>query len=107
MNDAAIWGIHAGRTGDADSLFLKKHCMAIGWVLMGDLSALDPSRDAFKIKVAEVYPEKKAGAVPNNAGQLFRFVHEMKIGDWAVYPSKKDRKIHLGQVKEQPAPDRR
>ncbi len=93
-----LWGIHAGKTGDADSLFLKKNCVAVGWVKMGDLSALKPDRDAFKSKVAEIYPEKKPGAIPNNAGQLFRFVHEMKPGDLVVYPSKRDRQIHLGRV---------
>jgi len=46
--DQQMWGIHGGRTGDANTLF---------------------------------YPEKKAGAIPVNAGQLFRFVHEAKSGD--------------------------
>ncbi|MBV5328720.1 MAG: restriction endonuclease, partial [Chlorobium sp.] len=96
--DTPIWGIHAGKTGDADSLFLNKHCIAIGWVKMGDLSPLAPNRDAFKVKVAETYPDRKPGSIPNNAGQLFRFVHEMKPGDWVAYPSKQDRMIHLGQV---------
>jgi restriction system protein len=36
--------------------------------------------------------------VPNNAGQLFRFVHVMKPGDFVAYPSKADRQIHLGRV---------
>jgi restriction system protein len=96
--DTTIWGIHAGKTGDADSLFLNKHCIAVGWAKMGDLSALKPDRDAFKARVAEVYPEKKPGAIPNNAGQLFRFVHDMKPGDLVVYPSKSDRQIHVGRV---------
>jgi restriction system protein len=65
---------------------------------MGDLAALKPDRDAFKARVVEVYPEKKPGAIPNNAGQLFRFVHEMKVGDIVVYPSKRDRQVHLGRV---------
>lgn len=47
---------------------------------MGDLSALKPDHDAFKTRVAEVYPAARPGAIPNNAGQLFRFVHEMKPG---------------------------
>ncbi len=96
--DTPIWGIHAGKTGDADSLFLKRNCIAVGWIKMGDLTALKPDRDAFKSRVTEVYPEKKPGAIPNNAGQLFRFVHEMKSGDLVVYPSKRDRQIHLGRV---------
>jgi restriction system protein len=93
--DTNLWGIHAGKTGDADSLFLKKSCVAVSWMRMGELSALKPDRDDFK---AQVYPEKKAGAIPNNAGQLFRFVHEIKLGDLVVYPSKRDRQFHLGRV---------
>ncbi len=96
--DTTIWGIHAGKTGDANTLFLNKNCIAVGWPKMGDLSALKPDREAFKARVAATYPEKKPGAIPNNAGQLFRFTHEMKPGDLVVYPSKSDRHIHLGQV---------
>jgi hypothetical protein len=44
-----IWGIHAGRTGDAETLFLKKHFVALGWPQVGDLSKVwashpDPAR---------------------------------------------------------------
>ena len=35
MATNGIWGIHAGRTGDADTLFLKQNCIAIGWEEMG------------------------------------------------------------------------
>lgn len=96
--DTAFWGIHAGRTGDADTLFLEKNCIAIGWTRMGDLSGIKPDRESFKAKVAAVFPEYKPAAVPGNAGQLFRFVHEMKSGDWVIYPSKRDRMIHIGQI---------
>lgn len=96
--ETTLWGIHAGSTGDADTLFRSKNVVAVGWPAMGDLAAIKPDREAFKAKVAEAYPEKKAGAIPNNAGQLFRFAHEMKIGDFVAYPSKQDRKIHLGRV---------
>ena len=37
-----IWGIHAGKTGDADRLFMKHNVVALGWVEMGDLGALPP-----------------------------------------------------------------
>jgi restriction system protein len=97
-NGVNIWGIHGGKSGDADSLFLIKNYIGVGWLKMGDLTSLQPSRESFKARVAEVYPEKKPGAIPNNAGQLFRFVHEIKVGDLVVYPSKRDRQIHLGRV---------
>ncbi len=96
--ETTVWGIHAGKTGDADTLFLKKDCVALGWSGVGDLGALSADREAFKAKVATIYPEKKPGAVANNAGQLFRFVHELRVGDVIAYPSKMDRRIHLGKI---------
>lgn len=96
--EVTIWGIHAGKTGDGDSLFLKKHNIALGWSKVGDLSKIKADRDALKAKVIESYPDKKPGAIPIDAGQLFRFVYEMKEGDIVVYPSKHERQIHIGQV---------
>jgi restriction system protein len=71
--ESNLWGIHGGKTGDADTLFLKKSCVAVGWTnvgwtKMGDLAALKPDRDAFKARVVEVYPEKKPGVISNNQG---------------------------------------
>lgn len=93
-----IWGIHAGHSGDADSLFLKKKFIGIGWAKAGDLSDLKVDREAFKARVAQSYPEKKPGAIPVAAGQMFRFVHEMKPGDLAAYPAKLQRVIHIGRI---------
>lgn len=93
-----IWGIHAGKTGDAASMFFSKNCVALGWPSVGDLGKISPNREAFKAAVAHAYPNKKPGAIPNNAGQLFRFVHEMKEGDLVVFPHKQERKIHIGSV---------
>lgn len=97
-HDRTLWGIHAGRTGDADTLFLEKKVVAIGWAGLGDLGALGRDREAFKAHVAARMPNLKAGAVPNVAGQTFRFVHEMKPGDLVIYPAKAQRRIHLGEI---------
>jgi restriction system protein len=35
----------------------------------GSLSSLQPNREAFKVRVAEVYPDKKAGAIASSEGQ--------------------------------------
>ena len=97
-SDRILWGIHAGETGDADTQFKARNCVAIGWEEMGDLSKIPADRAAFKAAVRKAYPSIKDGAVANYAGQLFRFVHEMKRGDYVAYPSKRDRQVHLGQV---------
>jgi restriction system protein len=96
--ETKLWGIHAGHTGDADSLFLHKHVIALGWNQVEDLSKLKADREDFKAAVERAYPEKTGGVIPNNAGQLFRFVHEMKAGDLVLYPSKQDRLVHVARV---------
>ncbi len=96
--EPAFWGIHGGRTGDADSLFLKKNCIGLGWKDMGDLSKLGASRDSFKQHYAKVYPDIKGQAIATSAGMPYRFVHEMKVGDFVAYPSKLDKQIHIGRI---------
>ncbi len=99
MNET-MWGIHAGALGEVDHIFMSKTspCVAVGWEEMGDLSALPADREAFKQKVIKTYPDIKKGAIPNYTGVLFRFVHEMKTGDYIVYPSKQDRHVNIGKV---------
>ncbi len=87
------WGFHIYAEGD--SLAIKGY-IALGWPEMGDLSKIQPTREAFKTKVAEVYGNVSHAA--NSAGQLFRFLHEMKQGDNVIYRSKVDRQIHVGTI---------
>ena len=57
-------------------------------------------REAFKSKLTAAYPEKKPLSIAVSAGQLFRFIFEVKPGDVVAYPSKADRQIHLGRFTE-------
>ncbi|RYG39293.1 MAG: restriction endonuclease [Burkholderiales bacterium] len=98
MADVTIWGIHAGRTGAADALFLQQGFIALGWDEMGDLKSLPATRDAFKQCYSSAYPDAKPGALATVSGMPFRFLHEMKIGDLVVYPSKQDKQVHIGRV---------
>ncbi len=93
-DDVRMWGIHTMN----DTLFLRKDIIAIGWPAMGDLNQIGNSRDEFKSLYEKTYPESKKGAIPTSAGMLYRFVHEVQIGDYVVFPSKIDRKINIGIV---------
>ena len=95
--EPTVWGIHAGRSGDAEALFHKSKVVALGWHNIGDLTSLPPDREQFKARLHEAYPEMKPGAVPVSAGQLFRFIHEVAQGDVVVYPSKLTRQVNLGR----------
>lgn len=92
--DKKVWGIHTQN----DSLFLNKDLIAIGWRNFGDLSKVEESRDAFKAHYIEAYPDAKKGQIANGAGMLYRFLHEVQIGDYVVFPSKTDRKINIGTI---------
>jgi len=100
MEDMKIWGIHAGSQGEGDSLFLNKNKprIAIGWSEVGDLAEISADREKYKERFSATYPTIKKGAIPTLAGVLFRFVNEMQIGDFVVYPSKMDRQIHIGKI---------
>lgn len=89
-----LWGIH---TKD-DFLFLHNNVIAIGWKDFGNLNAIEPTREAFKEHYEAVYADAKKGSIGTGAGMLYRFFHEVQIGDYVVYPSKIDRQINLGIV---------
>lgn len=94
MSNVCIWGIHSLN----DNLLLNDGVIAIEWDEIGDLSMIEPTREAFREKYVQVYPDSKKGAIPGAVGMLFRFCHEVSIGDYVVFPSKADRMINIGRV---------
>ena len=92
--DIRIWGIH---TKD-ESLFLNGNVIAIGWREIGDLSQIEPQREAFKAKYTTTYPNEKKQAIANCAGMLYRFACEVQIGDYVVFPSRLTRQVYIGTV---------
>lgn len=89
-----VWGIHSLN----DMLLLQKSVIAVEWDDLGDLSTIPQTKDAFRKKYISVYPNTKPGAIPNQVGMLYRFCHEVSVGDYVVFPSKADRMINIGRV---------
>ena len=89
-----VWGIHTTN----DAIFLNEDIIAIGWREMGDLKQIEGNRDAFKERYNIVYPDSKKGAVANGVGMLYRFLYDVQIGDYIVFPSKIDRQINIGII---------
>ncbi|MBR2570567.1 MAG: restriction endonuclease [Clostridia bacterium] len=94
IDEKWLWGIH---TYD-DNLFLKGGVIAIGWKAIGDLSLLPADREAMKVVYAKAYPDDPKGSIPTGVGMLYRFCHEIKEGDYVIYPSKMDRRINIGVI---------
>ncbi|RLL64036.1 restriction endonuclease [Paenirhodobacter hankyongi] len=92
----AVWGIHMGEHVAARPIELGY--VAIGWPELGDLGQY-PDREALKTALACTYPDKKPGALPVDAGTLFRFCREIRPGDIVIYPSKHDRMVNIGRLR--------
>ncbi len=91
--------MRAGAGGEADSVFLKNNQIAVGSVEMGpEAKELPAARAAFKEAFARANPQARPSSIPVCAGQLFRFVHELSIGDLIIYPRKCDRTLRWGEV---------
>ena len=98
MSCERIWAVRAGGGGRADSIFLESSQLAISFAeATEDASALPATRGAFKEMFGKS-EEARPGAIPIQAGQLYRFVHEMKIGDRVIYPRGADRTLHWGEI---------
>jgi restriction system protein len=102
MDTRRIWGVRAGSFGEADHVFLDLNQIAISFAQDGgDVSSLPSTRGAFRQAVGDSL-ERRAHSTerpgPTQANQLFRFVHDMRIGDAVLYPRKCDRTLHWGEV---------
>ena len=89
-----VYGIHSLD----DNLFLKKNIIAVSWSEFGDLAAVEPTKEAFKVRYKMIYPDAKPGSIPVASGMLYRFCHEIQVGDYIIFPSKIDKMINIGIV---------
>ncbi len=96
-----LWGIHA-KADESETLFLVHGYIGIGWEAVGDLGDLSDNREDFRAKVSATYPDEPAAAINNFAGQLYRFVHVLKMGDLVAYrpqaPINGTAYVFLGRV---------
>jgi restriction system protein len=77
------WMVRAGDDNELADLLEKKHAVAIGWAEMGDLSSLK-TRDDFKAAYRKAHPDDSDRTVAMQAGQIYRFVHEIQNGHYIL-----------------------
>lgn len=95
MSNKTIWGFH----NDKEEIrMLDKGYIALGWKDMGDMTYVNKTRESYYDRYNQVFPGNKKMSVSSSAGQIFRFVNEVQIGDYVVFPSKFDRKVNIGII---------
>jgi hypothetical protein len=93
-----VWLIRAGREGQHEQLALDEGVALIGWSDLGELSP-EMSRDDLKELIREQYGEERVRSVASQAGQIYRFIHDVQVGDLVVLPLRtKPNHVALGRI---------
>lgn len=87
-----LFGMHIKEKNDA--LSEENLHVCIGWSNLGDLSDIDT-----KEKLSELYEanyDKNNRGRGQDVGQIWRFIHDMKIGDYVIYAE--NSVFHIGKI---------
>lgn len=92
-----LWVVHIGKDDHVPLRARDEGFVCIGWSKMGDLSR-HKTRKAMRTAMAETWPGWSAKKVSASHGQVYRFAHEMEIGDPVVFPIRQSREVAIGRV---------
>ena len=92
-----VWGFH--NPIENEEKLMKNNNISIGWKQLGDLKKIEPkSREGFTKEYKRCYPNDTTHRVSQCIGQVYRFIYEVKIGDYIIFPTKYNRMVNIGQV---------
>jgi restriction system protein len=92
-----LWLVRAGSRGEREEFALKNKVAVIGWEELPDLSSIEERHELHKI-LQTSYPDEKINTLRNWEGQIWQFIHEIKIGDKVALPLKQRAFIAFGEV---------
>jgi len=96
--NARAWVVRAGIKGSAHEYFAKKQAIVLVEPGLGDLSRLEPSREAFYKAYRAIKPDETRTGTAGIGGKFFRFVHEMQVHDVVIYPVLHTGEVHIGRL---------
>lgn len=88
----SLWLVRAGQHGGQEQIALEQNVVTIGWNEFSDLSNLKSKDDMSRIYWKE-YPDFSKHRAGNEIGQIWRFVHEIQVGDLVALPLKTESSI--------------
>lgn len=87
-----LFGMHIKEKNDA--LSEENPHVCIGWSKLGDLSNVDS-----KERLSELYEanyDKNSRGQGQDVGQIWRFIHDMKVGDYVIFAE--NSVFHIGRI---------
>lgn len=97
-----MWKITAGRANTYVSRFLEDSVVAIGWSEAGDYRDVS-SREELIDLFAATWPEQTTRQIQVGAGQVWRFLQEVREGDRVVTYDPTSRLYHVGSIRGAPS----
>jgi len=95
-----MWMVRAGRKALFIDEFREKAAVAIGWTRMEDLSHINSQAEMLEA-IRQAWPEWRPGKLRLAASQVYRFAHEIKIGDRVISYDPQARAYLLGDVESE------
>lgn len=92
-----LWVVHISNHEPSALRAQEEGFICIGWTRIGNLAPHD-TREKMKAAYRKAYPEASDGSVRSSYGQVFRFAHEMQVGDPVVYPINGSRDVLIGDI---------
>jgi len=89
--------VRAGNDNELAEEIGEQRVVAIGWDRIGDLSEC-ATRTEVKEQYASAYPDHSKHRRSINAGQLYRFAHEISENNYVLSYVKADREYLVGQI---------
>lgn len=92
-----LWMVRAGKGSVYIDDFLEKGVVSLGFDVEKDLSGFSDRDKLFEL-IQEEFPNYKRGRLVNIAGQLFRFINEIQVGDEVLTYDSSGRTYRLGEI---------
>lgn len=96
-----MWKITAGRGNAYVTDFLDNGVVAIGWSEAGDFTGT-ATKALLLARFAETWPEQTPRQLQVGAGQVWRFLREVEIGDYVLTYDPDGRLYHVGKITAAP-----
>ncbi len=97
MNEVHIWVVRVPKGQDIILKAQQNGVVAIGFAIQKDVTNIT-DKEKLKLLYREERPDEKPGHVSSSAGQLYRFVHSIKVRDWVLTPDRDKRTVLFGKI---------